>query len=91
MGEMVLNSLETIRLMVQDGSSSTILPYSITRRDHAMKLVDVHRLLDGSIQRQLVIATSEGRAVTSATEVTAAMIRSVTRDIEARDGFSLRN
>ncbi len=90
MGEMVLNSLETIRLMVQDGSCSTILPYSITRRDHALKLIDVHRLLDGSIQRQLVIATSEGRAVTSATEATAGMIRGVTQEIEARDGFSLR-
>ena len=90
MGEMVLNSLETIRLMVQDGSCSTILPYSITRRDHALKLIDVHRLLDGSIQRQLVIATSEGRAVTSATEAAVGMIRRVTQDIEARDGFSLR-
>jgi LysR family nitrogen assimilation transcriptional regulator len=88
-GEMVLNSLETIRLMVQDGSCATILPYSITRRDHAMKLVDAHRLLDGSIQRQLVIAASEGRTVTSATEATAAMIRTVTREIEARNSFSL--
>jgi LysR family nitrogen assimilation transcriptional regulator len=87
--EMVLNSLETIRLMVQDGSCATILPYSITRRDHAMKLVDAHRLLDGSIQRQLVIAASEGRTITSATEATAAMIRSVTREIEAGNSFSL--
>jgi LysR family nitrogen assimilation transcriptional regulator len=90
MGDMILNSLETIRLMVQDGSGTTILPYSITRRDHAMKLVDVHRLLDGSIQRQLVISASEGRTVTSASEATAGMIRSVTAEIEARDGFSLR-
>jgi DNA-binding transcriptional LysR family regulator len=87
---MILNSLETIRLMVQDGSCTTILPYSITRRDHAMKLVDVHRLLDGSIQRQLVISASEGRTVTSASEATAGMIRRVTEEIEARDGFSLR-
>lgn len=88
--DMVLNSLETIRLMVQDGSCATILPYSITRRDHAMKLVDASRLLDGSIQRQLVIAASEGRTVTSATEATAEMIRSVTREIESRGSFVLK-
>lgn len=87
--EMVLNSLETIRLMVQDGLCSTILPHSIIRRDHAMKLVDVHRLIDGGIQRQLIIAAPEGRTVSSATEATADMIRRVTEEIEARDGFIL--
>lgn len=88
--EMILNSLETIRLMVQDGSCATILPYSITRRDHAMKLVDVHRLIDGSIQRQLVIAAPEGRTVSSAAEATADLIRRITEEIDARDGFTLR-
>jgi LysR family nitrogen assimilation transcriptional regulator len=87
--EMVLNSLETIRLMVQEGTCSTILPYSITRRDHMMKLVAVRGLIDGRAQRQLVLATPAGQLSSTAIEATADLIRKIAAEIDADGGFTL--
>jgi LysR family transcriptional regulator, nitrogen assimilation regulatory protein len=85
--DLVLNSLEAIRLMAQQGLCQTIMPYSIIRRDHEHGLLDVHRLLDGSLQRRLVLATAAGRRVTPATGIVTEIIRSIVAEVEDQAGF----
>jgi LysR family nitrogen assimilation transcriptional regulator len=85
--DLVLNSLEAIRLMAQQGLCQTIMPYSIIRRDHAHGLLDVHRLLDGRLQRQLVLATAAGRRTAPATAAVANIIKSIVAEVEGQSGF----
>jgi LysR family nitrogen assimilation transcriptional regulator len=85
--DLVLNSLEAIRLMAQQGLCQTIMPYSIIRGDHEHGLLEVHRLLDGSLQRRLVLATAAGRRLTPATEIVADMIRAIVAEVESQAGF----
>jgi LysR family transcriptional regulator, nitrogen assimilation regulatory protein len=85
--DLVLNSLETIRLMAQQGLCRTIMPYSIIRRDYEHGLLDVHRLLDGSLQRQLVLATAAGRRMAPATAAVANIIRAIVAEVESQNGF----
>jgi LysR family nitrogen assimilation transcriptional regulator len=85
--DLVLNSLEAIRLMAQQGVCRTIMPYSIIRRDHEHGLLDVHRLLDGSLQRRLVLATAAGRRIAPATEVVANIITAIVAEVEGQAGF----
>jgi len=85
--DLVLNSLETIRLMAQQGLCRTIMPYSIIRRDDEHGLLDVHRLLDGSMQRQLVLATATGRRMAPATEAVINIIKAIVADVESQNGF----
>jgi LysR family nitrogen assimilation transcriptional regulator len=86
--DLVLNSLEAIRLMAQQGLCRTIMPYSIIRRDHEHGLLDVHRLLDGRLQRQLVLATAAGRRIAPATEAVANIIKSIVAEVEGQSGFT---
>jgi LysR family transcriptional regulator, nitrogen assimilation regulatory protein len=86
--DLVLNSLETIRLMAQQGLCRTIMPYSIIRGDHEHGLLDVHRLLDGSLQRQLVLATAAGRRVAPATTAVTNLIKELVAEVEAQTGFT---
>jgi LysR family transcriptional regulator, nitrogen assimilation regulatory protein len=85
--DLVLNSLEAIRLMAQQGLCQTIMPYSIIRRDHAHGLLDVHRLLDGRLQRQLVLAMAAGRRTAPATEAVANIIKTIVAEVESQSGF----
>jgi LysR family transcriptional regulator, nitrogen assimilation regulatory protein len=85
--DLVLNSLETVRLMAQQGLCRTIMPYSIIRRDYEHGLLDVHRLLDGSLQRQLVLATAAGRRMAPATVAVANIIRALVAEVESQNGF----
>jgi LysR family nitrogen assimilation transcriptional regulator len=85
--DLVLNSLEAIRLMAQQGLCRTIMPYSIIRRDHEHGLLDVHRLLDGRLQRQLVLATAAGRRTAPATEAVANIIKVIVAEVEDQSGF----
>jgi LysR family transcriptional regulator, nitrogen assimilation regulatory protein len=85
--DLVLNSLETIRLMAQQGLCRTIMPYSIIRGDHEHGLLDVHRLLDGSLQRQLVLATAAGRRIAPATAVVTKIIKEIVTEVEGQAGF----
>ena len=85
--DLVLNSLEAIRLMAQQGLCQTIMPYSIIRRDHEHGLLDVHRLLDGRLQRQLVLATAAGRRTARATEAVANIVKAIVAEVESQSGF----
>ena len=73
--------------MAQQGLCQTIMPYSIIRRDHAHGLLDVHRLLDGRLQRQLVLATAAGRRIAPATEAVANIIKTIVAEVEGQSGF----
>jgi DNA-binding transcriptional LysR family regulator len=88
--DLVLNSLEAIRLMVQQGLCRTIMPYSIIRRDREHGLLEVHRLLDGSLQRRLVLATAAGRRTTPAMEAVAALVKATVAEVDARAGFVIK-
>jgi LysR family nitrogen assimilation transcriptional regulator len=85
--DLVLNSLEAIRLMAQQGLCRTIMPYSIIRRDHEHGLLDVHRLLDGRLQRQLVLASAAGRRTAPATKAVANIIKTIVAEVEDQSGF----
>ena len=85
--DLVLNSLEAIRLMAQQGLCQTIMPYSIIRRDHEHGLLEVHRLLDGSLQRRLVLATAAGRRLTPATEIVADIIQAIVAEVRKSGGL----
>jgi LysR family transcriptional regulator, nitrogen assimilation regulatory protein len=85
--DLILNSLEAIRLMAQQGLCRTIMPYSIIRRDHELGLLDVHQLLDGSLQRQLILATAVGRRVAPTTEIVIDITRAIVAEVESQGGF----
>jgi DNA-binding transcriptional LysR family regulator len=85
--DLILNSLEAIRLMAQQGLCRTIMPYSIIRRDHERGLLDVHRLLDGRLQRQLILATAAGRRVAPTTQIVTDIIREIGAEVESQGGF----
>jgi DNA-binding transcriptional LysR family regulator len=85
--DLILNSLEAIRLMAQQGLCRTIMPYSIIRRDHELGLLDVHQLLDGSLQCQLILATAVGRRVAPTTEIVIDITRAIVAEVESQGGF----
>jgi hypothetical protein len=74
-------------LMAQQGLCQTIMPYSIIRRDHEHGLLDVHRLLEGRLQRQRVLATAAGRRTAPAPEALANIVKAIVAEVESQSGF----
>ena len=87
--DMVLNSLETIRLMVQSGLCRTVLPYAVVQRDAEKGLITARRLLPGGLHRQLVLAFLISRRIPPAVQAVCDLLRETVAEVEARDGFAL--
>lgn len=87
---MVLNSLEALRVMVQEGRCATILPYSFARREHEMGLFGVHRILDDSMKRQIIIARSKARQETAAVKFVSDLCATMFEEFDALGYFTIR-
>lgn len=57
----VINSLEALRVLVQENQCATVFPYSFCRREYLMDLFEIYRILDDSMKRKLIIATARSR------------------------------
>ncbi len=86
---MVLNSLETIRLMVQAGEWRTVLPYAVVQRDAELGLVAARRLLKDGVHRQLVLAFPVARRIPPAVQALCDLLRTIVQEVEGRGGFTL--
>lgn len=87
--EMVLNSLPAIRLMVQNGSCRTVLPYGVVHRHGMDGLVTARRLLPRGLHRQLVLAFPAGRRIPAAVQAVAGLLRASVADVDRQGGLSL--
>ncbi len=82
-----INSLEALRVLVQENHCATILPYSFCRREYLMGLFRVHRILDDNMQRRLVIATARSRQKAPAVTRIAALCSDIFSDLDAQGMF----
>jgi LysR family nitrogen assimilation transcriptional regulator len=77
-----LNDHETIRLMVQQGGSASILPYSSVSRECARRLLEAHRITDSGIFRTLALGVRAGRNASLARETVARAIGEAVGEME---------
>jgi LysR family transcriptional regulator, nitrogen assimilation regulatory protein len=84
-----LNDHETIRLMVQQGVGSSILPHSSVYRECARGLVEAHRITEKGVFRTLALGVAINRGASSAREAVAEIASQVLSDIEAEGRLSL--
>ena len=84
-----LNDHETIRLMVQQGVGSSILPHSSVYRECARGLVEAHRITEQGVFRTLALGVAINRGASSAREAVAEMASQVLSDIEAEGRLHL--
>ena len=80
--EIELNDHETIRLMVQQGTAASILPYSSVARECASGLVEAHRLTADGIFRTLALGARVSRGASLARDAVARTIAEVVGDME---------
>jgi len=85
-----MNSLEALRVMVQEGRCATILPYSFARREFEMGLFGVHRILDDSMKRQIIIARSKARQETAAVRFVSNLCVAIFTESEAQGRFTIK-
>ncbi len=78
-----LNDHETIRLMVQQGVSASILPHSSVYRECARGLAEPHRITRGGVFRTLALGGAVSRGPSAAREAVAEVVAEVLGDIEA--------
>lgn len=86
---MVMNSLEALRVMVQEGRCATILPYSFARREYKLGLFGVQRILDDSMKRQIVLARSKSRQSTAAARLVSGLCVDIFRELDAKGYFEI--
>jgi LysR family transcriptional regulator, nitrogen assimilation regulatory protein len=78
-----LNDHETIRLMVQQGVGSSILPYSSVQRECARGLADAHRITSSGVFRTLALGVAAGRGTSPARQAVAETADAVLANIAA--------
>ena len=81
--ETELDDHETIRLMVQQGVGSSILPHSSVERECARGLAQAHRITPSGIFRTLAIGISASRGASAARDAVAEVVTEVLGDIDA--------
>lgn len=86
----VMNSLEALRVMVQENRCATILPYSFARREHKMGLFGVNRILDDSMKRQIVIARSKARQANTAVKAVSELCTTIFDELDQQGYFTIR-
>jgi LysR family transcriptional regulator, nitrogen assimilation regulatory protein len=80
--EIEVNDHETLRLMVQQGTAASILPYSSVARECASGLVEAHRLTADGIFRTLALGVRVSRSASLARDAVARTIAEVVGDME---------
>lgn len=87
---MVMNSLEALRVLVQEGRCATILPYSFARREYKMGLFGIRRIKDENMKRQLIVARSKGRQTTLAVEQVSNLCKQIFFDLDRNGYFTIK-
>jgi LysR family nitrogen assimilation transcriptional regulator len=78
-----LDDHETIRLMVQQGVGTSILPHSSVHRECMRGLVQAHRITADGVFRTLAIGVAASRGPSEARQAVAEAVTGVLADIEA--------
>lgn len=77
-----INDHETMRLMVQQGVASSILPYSSVARECAKGLVEAHRLTEDGIFRTLALGVRVSRGASQARDAVGRAVAEAVADME---------
>ena len=85
----VINSLEALRVLVQENQCATILPYSFCRREYLMGLFKIYRILDDSMKRKLVIATARSRQKSPAVTLVSKLCSDIFIDLDTQGMFKI--
>ena len=85
----VINSLEALRVLVQENQCATILPYSFCRREYLMGLFKIYRILDDSMKRKLIIATARSRQKPPAVKLVSQLCSSIFSDLDLQGMFKI--
>ena len=85
----VINSLEALRVLVQENQCATILPYSFCRREYLMGLFKIYRILDDSMKRKLIIATARSRQKPPAVKLVSQLCSNIFSDLDSQGMFKI--
>ena len=85
----VINSLEALRVLVQENQCATILPYSFCRREYLMGLFRIYRILDDSMKRKLIIATARSRQKSPAVKLLSKLCSDIFSDLDSQGMFKI--
>ena len=85
----VINSLEALRVLVQENQCATILPYSFCRREYLMGLFKIYRILDDSMKRKLIIATARSRQKPPAVTLVSQLCSNIFSDLDSQGMFKI--
>ncbi len=85
----VINSLEALRVLVQENQCATILPYSFCRREYLMGLFRIYRILDDSMKRKLIIATARSRQKSPAVTLVSRLCSEIFSSLDAQGMFKI--
>jgi LysR family nitrogen assimilation transcriptional regulator len=85
----VINSLEALRVLVQENQCATILPYSFCRREYLMGLFKIYRILDDSMKRKLVIATARSRQKPPAVKLVSSLCAEIFAELDTQGMFKI--
>jgi len=84
-----LNDHETIRLMVQEGAGTTILPLSSVTRECARGLVEAHRIMETGMFRTLALGVRASRNASLARDAAARTIRAMVAEMEGEGRLTM--
>jgi LysR family nitrogen assimilation transcriptional regulator len=84
-----INSLEALRVLVQENQCATILPYSFCRREYLMGLFKIYRILDDSMKRRLIIATARARQKSPAVKLVSRLCSEIFSDLDSQGMFKI--
>ena len=84
-----INSLEALRVLVQENQCATILPYSFCRREYLMGLFKIYRILDDSMKRRLIIATARSRHKSPAVKLVSRLCSEIFSDLDTQGMFKI--
>jgi LysR family nitrogen assimilation transcriptional regulator len=85
----VLNSLEALRVLVQENRCATILPYSFCRREEEKGLFRVYRIPDDNMKRKLILATARSRQKSSSVKLVSKLCEDIFAELEAQGIFTV--
>jgi LysR family nitrogen assimilation transcriptional regulator len=87
--ELIVNNLDAVRSMAQQGMFATIVPYAITRDDHLAGRVAARGLLKTGLYRRLVMGASVRRPMTAAMQAVTRLSQTIMAEAEAAGGLRL--
>jgi LysR family transcriptional regulator, nitrogen assimilation regulatory protein len=84
-----LNSIETIRIMVRQGTGESILPLSVLQADSEPNRLSAHRIGEAGLFRKLALVHAATRRLSAAGQAVMASVRAIFADLDERGAFGL--